>query len=60
MKTTVFENIYTHEIWYCGNSRDVHVIDGVEYLLVNRHAQDRTFYMKRDSLKEVKDHTKVH
>jgi hypothetical protein len=54
MKTTVFENIYTQEIWYCGDDKDVHVIDGVEYLLVNRYAQDRTFYMKRDSLKEVK------
>lgn len=57
MKTTVFENIYTHEIWQCGDAKDVHVIDGVEYLIVNRHATDRAFYMKRDSLKEVKTQT---
>ena len=57
MKTKIFENIYTHEVWQCGDAKEVHLIDGVEYLLVNRHAQDRTFYMRRDSLKEVKNQT---
>ena len=51
MKALVFENIFTHELWQCGDPKDVRVIDGVEYLVVNRHTQDRAFMMRKDSLK---------
>lgn len=59
MKALVFENIFTHELWQCGDPKDVRVIDGVEYLVVNRHAQNRAFMMRKDSLKKVVEKAKT-
>ena len=48
-----FENQITHEILECNNPREVEMIDGVEYLIVHRYGNDRSFLVKKDCLKKV-------
>jgi len=53
MKPVTFENILNHEKFVCENTRDVQVIDGVEYLVVHRPSQERRFLMRKDTLKKL-------
>lgn len=53
MKTVKFENQITKEILECDNTRNVRVIDGVEYLEVSRSGNPRKFLIRKDSLKKV-------
>lgn len=43
----------------CDNIRDVKVIDGVEYLVVHKHDNNRQFLMRREALEKVKENTKL-
>ena len=53
MKQKTFENIVTKERFTCPNSRDVRVIDGVEYLSVQMANSGRVVLMRRDALRPV-------
>lgn len=57
MKPVTFKNRMNGERFICDNVRTVEVIDGVEYLIVHRPNQERTFKMRKDAL--VKDNTVV-
>ena len=50
MKPTVFVNRVNGEQFVCDDTRAIETIDGVEYLLVRRPNQPRTFKMRRDAL----------
>lgn len=53
MKQTYFENIMNKEKFYCTNTKDIRVIDGVEYLRVFRYGTQRDILIKKDSLKKI-------
>lgn len=53
MKATTFKNRMNHEQFLCDDVRTVQSIDGVEYLLVHKLAQDRKFLMRKDALERV-------
>lgn len=59
MKQITFENIFNHERFKCNDVRDVQIIDGVEYLKVNRLGNDRILLMRKDSLKKVVEPKKL-
>jgi hypothetical protein len=55
MKTIIFKNRINGERVLCDNTREVRVIDGVEYFLVRRTDHNRQFLMRKDALvKETK------
>jgi hypothetical protein len=54
MKTVTFRNRFNGETVVCKDLKEVQVIDGVEYLLVNRTNQDRKFLMRKDALEKVR------
>ncbi len=54
MKTITFKNRFNGEKVVCKDTKDVHVIDGIEYLLVSKTIQDRKFLMRKDALEKVK------
>ena len=53
MKQKTFENMVTHEQYICPNTRDIRVIDNVEYLPVQKENSPRIVLMRRDALKPV-------
>lgn len=53
MKQITFENIFNHERFRCNDVRDIQIIDGVEYLKVNKIGNERVLLMRKDSLKKV-------
>jgi len=53
MKPVTFIVERSKERVICENTRDVRVIDGIEYLTVHRENNPRPFLMRRDSLKKV-------
>ena len=53
MKPITFKNRLNNEIVICNNVKDVHFIDGVEYLAVRRPGHDRIFLMRREALERV-------
>jgi len=53
MKLFKFKNKLNGEQVVCNNIRDIHTIDGVEYLLVHKEGQTRTFLMRKDALEKV-------
>jgi len=55
MKTVTFKNRFNGEQVVCKDIKDVHVIDGIEYLMVSRTIQDRKFLMRKEALERVKD-----
>jgi hypothetical protein len=55
MKPILFENTFNHEHVVCDDIKKIQVVDGVEYLTVHRPQQLRTFLMRRDALKQVKE-----
>lgn len=50
----MLENIVTKEQFVCPDTRDLRVIEGVEYLPVQRLGQLRTVLMRKDALQPVK------
>lgn len=59
MKQKMFENMVTHEQYLCPNTRDIRVIDNVEYLPVQKVNSPRIVLMRRDALKPVVINKKV-
>jgi hypothetical protein len=53
MKTVFFENLMNREKFYCNDTKDIRVIDGIEYLRVFRYGTQRDCLVKKDSLKKV-------
>jgi len=53
MKEIVLENIFNQELVRCPNPRDIEIIDGIEYLKVQKQGQAKFFLMRKDSLKRV-------
>jgi hypothetical protein len=56
MKTLTFENIWNKEKVECSDTDLKHpeVIEGVEYIRVNRVGNNRIMLMRKDALKKVK------
>lgn len=52
MKSMTFKNRMNGERFVCDNVRTVEVIDGVEYLIVHRPNEHRTFKMRKDALEK--------
>ena len=52
MKSMTFKNRMNGERFVCDNVRTVEVIDGVEYLVVHRPNEHRTFKMRKDALEK--------
>ncbi len=60
MKTIYFENIRNStEKFFCNNTKDVRMIDGIEYLRVFRFDTKRECLVKKDSLRKVSEPKKV-
>ena len=55
MKAITFKNRFNGERVVCKDIKDVHVIDGIEYLMVSKTIQDRKFLMRKEALERVKD-----
>lgn len=57
MKTVTFENIWNKEKFECSfmDLKNPEVIEGVEYLRVNRVGNNRVMLMRKDALKKVKE-----
>jgi hypothetical protein len=53
MKTVVFENVVNKEKFQCHNTKDIQIIDGIEYLRVFKYGTQRDCLVKKDSLKKV-------
>ena len=53
MKTFYFQNIRNREQFYCKNTKDIQLIDGVEYLRVFRLGTQREVLVKKESLQKV-------
>lgn len=53
MKIVYFENIRNKEKFYCRNTKDIQLIDGVEYLRVFRMGTQRDCLVKKDTLRKV-------
>lgn len=54
MKTITFENMRNKEKYSCKNVRDIHVIDGIEYLKVMKSGTHHECLIKKDLLQKVK------
>jgi hypothetical protein len=55
MKPMTLKNRMNNERFVCDNVRNIEVIDGVEYLIVRRPNEQRTFKMRKDVLeKEIR------
>ena len=55
MKPMTLKNRMNNERFVCDNVRNIEVIDGVEYLIVHRPNEQRTFKMRKDVLeKEIR------
>lgn len=55
MKEHVLENVFNREKFVCLNLKDIQVIEGVEYLKVQKYGSTRTILMRKDALKKVKN-----
>jgi len=53
MKTMYFENIRTKERFYCKNTKDIQLIDGIEFLRVFRLGTQRDVLVKKDTLTKI-------
>ncbi len=53
MKTIYFENIRNRERFYCNNTKDIQLIDGVEYLRVFKLGTQRDCLIKKETLKKI-------
>jgi hypothetical protein len=55
MKPIKFENILNREQVICDNVKDIKVIDGVQYLVLHKPNNPRTFMMRKDTLRVIKE-----
>lgn len=47
-------NIKTREIWYCANLKEVKLIEGVQFVSVQREPTGRSFFMRLDQFTKIK------
>ena len=52
MKTVYLKNKLNGEKFVCENMKNIESIEGVDYLLVHRHGQNRNFLMRLDILEK--------
>lgn len=55
MKSVTFENLRNHERVVVEDTRDIQVIDNVEYYKVHKLGEVRTFLMRKEILAKVSD-----
>lgn len=55
MKIIYFENIRNGEKFYCRDTKDIRIIDGIEYLRVFRLGTQRDCLVKKETLKKVSE-----
>ncbi len=48
-----FKNKMNGEIFHCQDHRMIELIDGIEYILVQRPNNDRKFLMRKDVLEKI-------
>ena len=53
MKAVTFQNKLNGEQVVCDDTRNVEVIEGVDYLLVRRPGTDRRFLMRKEVLQKI-------
>ena len=53
MKTIYFENLRNREKFYCKDTKDIQLIDGIEYIRVFRLGTQRDCLVKKDTLKKI-------
>ncbi len=53
MKATMLKNRFNNEHFVCDDIRVTETIDGVEYLIVHRENEHRSFKMRRDALEKI-------
>ena len=53
MKDVRFRNIYNGEEVICNDTKREEIIEGIKYLIVHRHGNDRSFLMRKDALKKI-------
>lgn len=47
-------NIKTREVWHCENPKEVKVIEGVEFVSVQKEPAGRSFFMRLDQFTKIK------
>ncbi len=52
MKTVYLKNKMNGEKFVCEDMRQIENIEGVDYLVVHRHGQDRSFLIRKDILEK--------
>lgn len=55
MKEHVLENVFNREKFVCLDLKDIQIIEGVEYLKVQKYGSARTILMRKDALKKIKN-----
>ena len=53
MKTFYFQNVRNREKFYCKNTKDIQMIDGVEYMRVFRVGTQHDVLVKKELLQKV-------
>jgi len=53
MKPILFKVIVNNDRVICENIRDIRVIDGIEYLVVHKQDNSRSFMMRKDALEKL-------
>lgn len=54
MKEKLFENLFTKEIFECKDLKNIQIIEGVEYITVQKvDGTKRNLLIRRDALKKV-------
>lgn len=54
LKSSKLKNIKTGEVWFCENLKEVRFIDGVEFVLVKKEPEGRSFFIRLDQLSKIK------
>ena len=52
MKSVFLKNPVNGEKFICDDVKDIKIIEGIEYLTVHRHNNERLFLMRKDALKK--------
>ena len=59
MKPVMFKNRMNSDEVVCEDTCKVEVIDGVEYLVVHKVNNQRSFLMRKDALEKIQDKKKI-
>jgi hypothetical protein len=53
MNTTTYKNKLNGEKFVCLDPKNIEIIEGVEYIFVQRINEQRTFKMRKDALEKI-------